>query len=81
MRIIGLRPARQGAGAIAHVDIEPSPGVRIYGVRVSRSDSGSFRAFGPENERGRTCAFDHDVADQIAKLTVEGLSKNERLAS
>ncbi|WP_407122770.1 hypothetical protein [Bradyrhizobium sp. STM 3561] len=81
MKIIGLRPARPGAGAIAHVDIEPSPGVRIYGVRVSRSDDGSFRAFGPENERGRTCAFDRDVANQIAQLTVAGLSQNERLTS
>jgi hypothetical protein len=75
MKIIGLRPVRQGAKAIAHVDIESSPGIRIYGVRVSRSDDGTLRAFGPENERGRTCAFDHDVANQIAQLTLAGLSQ------
>ncbi|MGY3409516.1 hypothetical protein ACVWZV_005629 [Bradyrhizobium sp. GM5.1] len=82
MKIIGLRPARPGAGAIAHVDIEAPPGVRIYGVRVSRADNGTYRAFGPDNEHGRrACAFNHDVANQIAQLTVEGLSKNESRAS
>jgi hypothetical protein len=81
MKIIGLRPARSAGGAIAHVDVESSPGVRIYGVRVSRADNGTFRAFGPENERGRTCAFDHDVANHIAQLTLAGLSQREHTAS
>lgn len=81
MRIIGLRPARAGAGAIAHVDIETAEGIRIYGVRVSRAADGSYRAFGPDNERGRTCAFSHEIANKIAILTVAGLSQNERLAS
>jgi|KBSMisStandDraft_5_1062788.scaffolds.fasta_scaffold3195536_1 hypothetical protein len=81
MRIIGLRPARAGAGAIAHVDIETAEGIKIYGVRVSRAPDGSYRAFGPDNERGRTCAFNHDIANKIALLTVAGLSQHERLAS
>jgi len=81
MKIIALRPSQQGARSIAHVDVEISPGVRIYGVRVSRADNGTLRAFGPENERGRTCAFDHDVANHIANLTVAGLSQHEHSAS
>jgi hypothetical protein len=81
MKIIAIRPSPPGGSTIAHVDIEPSPGTRIYGVRVSRTEDGAYRAFGPSNDRGRTCAFDHDVANQIAKLTVEGLSHNERTCS
>ncbi|MCP2132822.1 hypothetical protein ABH977_008385 [Bradyrhizobium ottawaense] len=81
MKIIGLRPARAGAGAIAHVDIETAEGIKIYGVRVSRSPDGSYRAFDPDNERGRTCAFNHGLANKIALLTVAGLSQNAGLAS
>ena len=76
MRILSIRPAPPGTATLAHVDIEPSAGVRIYGIRISRADDGTYRAFGQSTDRGRTCAFDHDVANQIAKLTVEGLSHN-----
>lgn len=77
MKLIGLRPARSPGAVIGHVDLETSEGIRIYGVRVSRSADGSFRAFGPDNERGRTCAFDHGAANKIAELTVAGLSQHE----
>lgn len=77
MRIISIRPAPPGSATLAHVDVEPSPGTRIYGVRISRSDEGTYRAFGPSTERGRVCAFDRDIANHIAQLTVEGLSHNE----
>lgn len=77
MKILSIRPAPSGGGTIGFVDIEPSPGTRIYGVRVSRAADGSYRAFGPDNEHGRTCAFDHQVANQIAKLTVAGLSQHD----
>lgn len=82
MKIIGLRAARPGGKAVAYVDIEAAPGIRIYGLRVSRSDDGGYRVFGSENAHGRTCAFDLAVAHHIAKLTLEGLSKHEhRIAS
>ena len=78
MRILNIRPAPPGTATLAHVDVEPASGVRIYGVRISRADDGTYRAFGQNSDRGRTCAFDHDVANQIAKLTVTELSQNER---
>ncbi len=78
MKLIGLRPARSGAGAIAYVDVESSPGVKLYGLRVSRSPDGNFRVFGPENAHGRTCAFNVEIANKIAHLTVAGMSQHER---
>lgn len=77
MRIIAIRPAPPGGKVIAHVDLEPSPGVRLYGVRVSRADDGGFRVFGPSNDRGRTCAFDPDVADSIARATITQMTVSE----
>jgi hypothetical protein len=65
--------------ALAHVDVETSLGVRIYGVRVSRASDGSYRAFAPTTDRGtRAAAFDHDIANQIGKMTVEGLSHDDQ---
>lgn len=78
MRILSIRPAPPGSATLAHVDVEPSAGTRIYGVRISRADDGTYRAFGQSTDRGRTCAFDHEVANQIAKMTVTELSQNER---
>jgi hypothetical protein len=78
MKLIGVRPAPPGGSTLAYVDVEPPPGTRIYGVRISRAEDGSFRAFGPSNDRGRTCAFDHDIENRIAKLTVGALSHDER---
>lgn len=81
MRILAIRPAAPGGKAVAHVDIEIVDGVRVYGIRVIRADDGNYRAFGPSNDYGRTCAFDRDVANQIAELTVAGLSQHDRAAS
>jgi hypothetical protein len=78
MRLLAIRPGPPGGQTIAHVDIEPSPGTRLYGVRVSRADDGTYRAFAATSARGtRSAAFDHEIANRIAKLTVEGLSHNE----
>jgi len=77
MKILSIRPAPPGGKTIAHVDVEPSPGTRLYGVRVSRADDGTYRTFGPSNTFGRTCAFDREVANQIAQLTIAGLSQHD----
>lgn len=74
MRIMSIRPAPPGGQTIAHVDIEPSPGTRIYGIRVSRADDGSYRAFGQNSDRGRTCAFSPQVVTQIAEAVISELS-------
>ena len=76
MRIIGLRPARAGASAIAHIDIEIDPGIRLYGLRVSRAADGSFRVFGLSNEHGRTCAFDRGAVEAIANATIQFMTMN-----
>lgn len=77
MKILSIRPAPPGGQTLAHVDVEPSPGTRIYGVRVSRADDGTYRAFGPSNDRGRTCAFDRDIADAIVRATLGQLPVQE----
>lgn len=74
MRILSVRPGR--APIIGHVDVETSPGVRLYGLRVSRAPDGSYRVFGLSNEHGRTCAFDRDAVNAIANATIQFLTMN-----
>lgn len=76
MRIIELRRPKPGGGAIAHVDIEIDPGIKLYGLRVSRAADGSFRVFGLSNEHGRTCAFGRDAVDVIANQTLQFMTMN-----
>jgi hypothetical protein len=73
MKILSIRPAPPGGGTLAHVDIELVDGVKLYGVRVSRADDGTYRAFGQNSDRGRTCAFSHEIVAQIAKATLSEL--------
>jgi hypothetical protein len=54
-------------GAHFHVDVEIVEGAKLLGIRVSRADDGSYRAFGQNSERGRTCAFSREIVAQIAK--------------
>lgn len=73
MKILQIRPAPPGGSTLAHVDLELVDGVKLYGVRVSRADDGTYRAFGQNSDRGRTCAFSHEIVAQIAKVTLSEL--------
>jgi hypothetical protein len=74
LKIISIRPAPPGGSTIAHADIEIIDGVKLYGLRVSRADDGTYRAYAQNSERGRTCAFSRDIVAQIAHATLSHLS-------
>jgi hypothetical protein len=73
VKILSIRPAPPGSSTLAHVDIELIDGAKLFGIRVSRADDGSYRAFGQNSERGRTCAFSHEIVAQIAEATISEL--------
>ena len=73
MKILSIRPAPPGGSTIAHADVEIIDGVKLYGLRVSRADDGTYRAFGQNSERGRTCAFSHEIVAQITEATLSQL--------
>lgn len=58
---------------MAHVDLELVDGVKMFGVRVSRAEDGTYRAFGQNSDRGRTCAFSPAVVAEIAEATLSEL--------
>ncbi|WP_404514909.1 hypothetical protein [Bradyrhizobium ottawaense] len=73
MKILSIRPAPPGGSTIAHADVEIIDGAKLFGIRVSRADDGTYRAFGQNSERGRTCAFSHEIVAQIAEATISEL--------
>jgi hypothetical protein len=73
MKILSIRPAPPGSATLAHVDIELVDGVKMYGIRVSRADDGTYRAFGQNSDRGRTCAFSPAVVADITAATLSEL--------
>ncbi|MET4308004.1 MULTISPECIES: hypothetical protein [Bradyrhizobium] len=74
MRIIDIRPAPPGSSTIAYVDVELIDGAKLFGIRVSRADDGTYRAFGQNSERGRTCSFSQAIVADIAAATISQLS-------
>ena len=73
MKIISIRPSPPGSNTLAHVDIELVDGAKLFGIRVSQADDGTYRAFGQNSDRGRTCAFSHEIVAQIAEATLSQL--------
>jgi hypothetical protein len=83
LKILSIRPAPPGGRTLAHVDVELIDGAKLFGIRVSRADDGSFRAFGQNSDRGRTCAFSPAVVADIAaatisQLRIDGPSQHDR---
>jgi hypothetical protein len=74
LKILSIRPAPPGSTTLAHVDIELIDGAKLFGIRVSRADDGTYRAFGQNSERGRTCSFSHAIVADIAAATISQLS-------
>lgn len=74
MRILSIRPAPPGSSTLAHVDIELIDGANLFGIRVSRADDGTYRAFGQNSDRGRTCTFSREIVAEIATATLSELS-------
>jgi hypothetical protein len=70
MRILSIRPAPPGSATLAHVDVEIVDGVKLFGLRVSRAEDGSYRVFGQNSARGRTCTFAPEFVAQIALATI-----------
>jgi hypothetical protein len=80
---LAVRPAPSGGSTLAHVDIEIVDGAKLFGIRVSRADDGTWRAFGQNSDRGRTCAFSREIVAQIAAATlsqlhIDGPSQHDR---
>jgi hypothetical protein len=66
MKILKARPATGGGGTIAYADVEVCPGVKIFDVRIVRSNDGSMRAY------ARNTAFDHAAVAEISKSVIGG---------
>jgi hypothetical protein len=74
VKILSLRPSPPGGGTIAHVDVELIDGAKLFGLRISRAEDGTYRMFGQNSERGRTCSFSPAIVAGIASATISELS-------
>ncbi|MGR4930257.1 hypothetical protein ACIPUD_26150 [Bradyrhizobium sp. CAR08] len=74
MQILTVHPAPPGGSTIAHADVEIIDGVKLYGLRISRAEDGTYRAFGQNSQRGRTCSFSREIVAKIAEATISQLS-------
>ncbi len=61
MRILSYRPAPSGGGTIGYAEIEAAPGVRLFDVKIVRTNDGSIRAY------ARNTAFHRAAVAEISK--------------
>jgi hypothetical protein len=74
LKIISYRPAPSGGGTIGFAEIEAAPGVRLFDVKIVRTNDGTIRAY------ARNTAFDRTAVAEIQKSLTGGACL-ERTAS
>jgi hypothetical protein len=74
VKILSIRPSPPGGNTLAHVDVELIDGAKLFGLRVSRADDGTYRVFGQNSDRGRTCSFSPAIVADIAAATISQLT-------
>ncbi|MBN8963800.1 MAG: hypothetical protein J0H89_00115 [Rhizobiales bacterium] len=61
MKILNYRPSPSSGAAIGFAEIEAAPGVRLFNVKIIRTDDGGLRAY------ARNAAFDRAAIAEISK--------------
>jgi hypothetical protein len=81
MRILYCHPVsddRGGHTCLATIDIELSPDVRLYGLRLLRMADGKHLVFAPQSGQRRTATFSSALA---AELTAMAVAAYEQVAA
>lgn len=78
MRILYCHPVnddRGGHACLATIDVELSPDVRLYGLRLMRMRDGKHLVFAPQSGQRRTATFSVPMAERLTTLAVEALER------
>jgi hypothetical protein len=76
LRILALRPDRYSDGrnrTLALIDVELTPDVRIYNLRLIENGHGQHRVFAPNAHGARVATFAPAFADELTKAAVAAL--------
>lgn len=69
MKILSIRRTPPGGKQVARFDVELIPGVKLYELKLIRSDRG-YRVFGPAIGGGAAATFTPQIADELAQLAL-----------
>jgi len=80
MQIIYCRPIEEsacnGTVCLATIDLEFSPELRLYGLRLLRMPDGQHRLYAPQSGKRRVASFAPDMARKLTAMALrawEGL--------
>ena len=68
MRILSIRPAPPGGKTLARFDIELTPELRMYDLRLVQAADGRRLTYSQNAGGRRTATFVGDLADEISNL-------------
>lgn len=77
MEILSIRQAPPGSKTVARFDVELTPGVKLYDLKLIRGDRG-YRVFGPSIGGGAAVTFSPAIADQLVLLALGDVTRYER---
>ena len=87
MRIIEIRPSPPGADgrAVAHFDIEISPDVRLFGLRLIEAPSGHHLVYAANFQGRPTATFSREFASSLSRAACaalrEGIARDRNAAA
>ncbi len=85
MQILYVRPvnepASEGTRCLATIDLEFSPELRLYGLRLLRMADGDHRLYAPQSGQRRVATFSKEMASRLTDMAlraVENLADERR---
>lgn len=66
---------RAGHNCVATIDIELSPDVRLYGLRLLRMADGKHLVFAPQAGQRRTATFSNGFAQRLTAVALDAFAK------
>jgi len=64
MKVLTVQPPSGGGRELARADVEVMPGLRMFGLKIVRTNTGSNRVY------GRSVSFSPEVANQISNAVM-----------
>ncbi len=76
MKVLNIRPAREGSSAVARFDLELTDQVRLFGLVLKCNEAGQMRIFAPKSGGVHAASFNPEIATEITLAACAAIKGN-----
>lgn len=77
MQILGIRKSPPGIDgkSVAHFDVQVTPFLRLYGLRLVRTDDGRYLTYAANSHGKPTATFSREFANELSRAASAAFSE------